>query len=158
MHLPDDVLVPDGLGNVLTERVVRQDESCPHPNCSVRFSHLSRSKSRGTCNICATASHQALDKGGCDPVKNRSNHSKFCVRFVPKNTDCNAHRASERSSEVGRQPEPVTGVCFCAAFTHVAIVASGIQSSHSACASAVTGARESNTGSSSSAAVMSKLL
>ena len=47
---------------------------------------------------------------------------------------------------------------FCAALMHFAMVASGIQPSHSECVSAITGAKESKTGSSSSPAVISTIV
>ena len=46
----------------------------------------------------------------------------------------------------------------CAVLTHFAMVAKGSQPSHSACASAITGAKESNTGSSSSPAIISTVV
>ena len=39
MYLPDDALVPDGLGNVLAVQGVRQHESCPENTCHSRQPH-----------------------------------------------------------------------------------------------------------------------
>ena len=107
VHLPDDVLVPDGLGNVWSyEGSASMSRSIPaSPNSGMRSSQFVQievlavpasefCRWRGTCNICATASPQALQKSWqLRSSENRSKNSKFCVRIVPKKNRLQRARA-----------------------------------------------------------------